>query len=237
MKPYYEDGAVTIYHGDCREVLPTLEAERSILVTDPDYGVGMQYADSERMTAAEADNLLGTTLILAEKICADNGLMFWSGSWARVSALQQSVWPWHIKHLGIWYKPNGAGASGNGLARRFEPWFWICKGDGKKEGEWQRLPDCISINRVHRGMDEASAHPCQKPEELMRRLIRFFSLEGQTILDPFMGSGTTLRAAKDIGRRAIGIEVSEKYAELAANRMAQAVLPFAAATQEEKEGA
>ena len=66
-------------------------------------------------------------------------------------------------------------------------------------------------------------HPAAKPVELMRYLL--WKVGGETILDPFMGSGTTLRAAKDLGRKAIGIEIEERYCEVAAKRLAQAVLP------------
>jgi site-specific DNA-methyltransferase (adenine-specific) len=75
------------------------------------------------------------------------------------------------------------------------------------------------------GCFEATGHPTQKPEDLMKELIEL--RKGvSTILDPFMGSGTTLRAAKDLGRRAIGIEIEEKYCEIAVKRLAQEVLPL-----------
>ena len=67
-------------------------------------------------------------------------------------------------------------------------------------------------------------HPTQKPVRVFRQLIEWYTSAGSTILDPFMGSGTTLRAAKDLGRKAIGIEIEERYCEIAANRLAQEVL-------------
>lgn len=237
MKPYYEDEAVTIYHGDCREILPEL-APAGVLISDPDYGVGINYDKSRAgepnstlgtggINGGKADSLLSEALRVAR--VERNGLVFWSGSWKRIEGFRAAVDDagWRIHHLGIWYKPNGAGPSGNGLGRRFEPWFWIERGPkGTKQGEWKFLPDCIDVCRVVPGHKEAMAHPTQKPEELMRRLVRFFSVAGDTILDPFMGSGTTLRAAKDLGRKAIGIEIREQWCELAAERMAQEVLPF-----------
>lgn len=226
MTPYYDRAGITIYLGDCRDVLPGVEAD--VLLTDPDYGVGMDYG-SPSLSATEADSLLKTMLSLAN-IRTGHGLMFWSGSWQRIKDLDSTIQEtaWAIRHFGIWYKPNGAGASGNGFARRFETWFWLDKGLMPKSGEWSRLPDCIAVNRVHRGMAEASAHPSQKPEELLRRFVRFFSLPGQTLLDPFAGSGTTLRAALDLGRNCIGIERNEAYAEIAADRLRQTVMPVEA---------
>lgn len=78
-------------------------------------------------------------------------------------------------------------------------------------------------------LDNESEHPCPKPLQLWRWLMSKFSKEGELALDPFMGSGTTLRAAKDVGRRAIGIELEERYCEIAANRLRQEVLNFDAA--------
>lgn len=72
--------------------------------------------------------------------------------------------------------------------------------------------------------DVGRCHTTQKPLELMKELVALFTDPGELILDPFMGSGTTLRAAKDCGRKAIGIELEEKYCEVAAKRMRQEVL-------------
>jgi len=235
MRPYYDHGGITIYHADCRDVLCSLSAD--LLLTDPDYGVGMRYGD-KCLTAHEADELLRTTLTLGEpRIASGHAVLFWSGSWGRIEAFRSVVAStgWSIRHLGIWYKPNGAGSSGNGLARRFETWFWLDQGRHPRRGEWQHLPDCIALNRVYPGMLEAMLHPSQKPEELLRRLIRFFSLPGQVILDPFMGSGSTLRAAKDLGRRAIGVEICEAYCEIAARRLERECLPMSMEPVEQRE--
>jgi len=217
-------------------VLPLIEGD--VLISDPDYGVGVNFAEPNMkylsgsrgaQTSKDADRLV--VAVLQEARVKRNALMFWSGSWKRIEGFREAVseGAWRIHHIGIWCKANGAGPSGNGLARRFEPWFWLEQGKGTtRKGEWAFLPDCIDVGRVVPGHREALAHPTQKPEELMRRLIRFFTTPGDTILDPFMGSGTTLRAAKDLGRKAIGIEIEEKYCEIAAKRMAQAVLPLEA---------
>ena len=90
--------------------------------------------------------------------------------------------------------------------------------------------DVIRINRmagIGRRTDEEKAHTCPKPENLMRKVINRFVTQGAVVLDPFMGSGTTLVSARELGNPAIGIEIEERYCEIAAKRLAQEVLDFA----------
>ena len=88
---------------------------------------------------------------------------------------------------------------------------------GKRDGSvW-------SIGKVFAG---SMTHPTEKPVDICVMVIRKFSDQGNIVLDPFMGSGTTLRAAKDLGRKAIGIEIEERYAEIAAKRLEQEILPL-----------
>ena len=237
IEPIYDRDGITIYNADCLDVLPIIEAD--VLISDPDYGVGINYTKRASginanevdgpgsLKAEDADALLAA-MLNSVRVRKPSGLLFWSGSVARLDAFKSTVEMsgWRRHHMGIWYKPNGAGPSGNGLARRFEPWFWVVQGDGKpqRDGEWGFLPDCIDISRVVPGHNEACDHPTQKPLELMRRLMLFFTKPDDIVLDPFMGSGTTLRAAKDLGRRAIGIELNRDYCDIAIQRMSQGVL-------------
>jgi site-specific DNA-methyltransferase (adenine-specific) len=231
MTPFYQDEAVTLYCGDCREVLPHADAD--VLFTDPDYGVGMDYG-RKPLKAAEADALL-VDVLRAARISSGHGLMFWSGSWNRIRAVPRISRRsgWRVKHLGIWHKQNGSGPTGNGLARRFETWFWLDRGIGKKHGEWDFLGDCLAENRVTAAMREAVAHPSQKPESLIEKLVRFFSAEGDTLLEPFAGSGTALVVAKRLNRKAIGCELNEAYCEKIARRLEteQPRLAFAASQE------
>jgi len=116
----------------------------------------------------------------------------------------------------IWHRTN------SNRPDNYEP-IYEFGGDGRKASR------CFGYPVVYPGLTgcvEATGHPTQKSERLMRRLV---NLTTGTVLDPFMGSGTTLRAAKDLGRKAIGIEVDEAWCEIAARRMAQEVLPLEAA--------
>ena len=98
---------------------------------------------------------------------------------------------------------------------------------GVAAGWWHcHDPNVIEADSYRHGQPGKVDHPTQKPLPTASIPIRYSTDPGDLVLDPFMGSGTTLRAAKDLGRRAIGIELSERYCEVAANRMAQEVLDF-----------
>lgn len=216
MTPYYEDSAVTIYHGDCREILPTLP-KVDLVLTDPPYGIGYdatqnQNADSGRMSNGGRwkrynhtgwDSKCPNSDVFSEVLGAGNTVILWGGNYF----LLPSRGKWLI-------------------------WNKIQRGvmtDG--EMAWTNMDGQVCIfdmarTDVYINNRDAKVHPTQKPTALMTWCVSLVKPEPQTILDPFMGSGTTLRAAKDLGRKAIGIELEEEYAEIAANRMAQEVLPL-----------
>ena len=95
--------------------------------------------------------------------------------------------------------------------------------DNSKRIENIIRPGQYGIKKIIPSKDQ---HPTEKPTELSGHFLRLHSAPDDIVLDPFMGSGTTLRAAKDLGRKAIGIEIEEKYCEIAAKRLAQEVLPL-----------
>jgi site-specific DNA-methyltransferase (adenine-specific) len=194
LTPYYQDNAVTIYHGDCREILPQLEPV-DLVLTDPPYGFGL--TDGSRTahryglnrTTWNTDSCDVTFLLNLGK-----ERIIWGANYLGLP-------PW--KCVLVWHKPHVAHL----LTRA------ACE---IAYSSYDRPAQFISIR-----YDENPMHPTQKPLELMFWCLSFAN--AQTILDPFMGSGTTLRAAKDLGRKAIGIEIEEKYCEIAARRMAQEV--------------
>jgi len=206
MKPYYEQDGITIYHGDCREVLPTLERV-DLVLTDPPYG--KQYARGKNGIGAGGRFNLDS--VSWDKKAPDVAMVEEITSKASKSIV------WGCNHIGglpstncflIWDKQNGKNVYADA------------------EVAWSNLTITTRIFRkqwIGGSITEHISHPTQKSLDLMKWCIELAG-DVQTILDPFMGSGTTLRAAKDLGRKAIGIEIEERYCEIAANRLAQGVL-------------
>jgi len=207
VKPYYERAGVTIYHADCRDVLPTLEAGSvDLVLTDPPYGIGAAKAnahssirDSDKWPSASWDD---DRPIDALKLAID--IAFYASVWG--GNFYSDILPPSPAWL-AWIKPEAE--TGFSLAD-----MELCWTNGNFAARVMRLP-----------RRDGNLHPTQKPLSLMCWCLSFFP-EAQNILDPFMGSGTTLRAAKNLGRRAIGIELEERYCEIAANRLMQDVLPL-----------
>jgi len=202
------------------------------LLWDPDYGVEGAYTVGTRMGREEALAFVEELLPELRRVTrSGQAVVFWSGSVGRVqdflTSRVNSIW--QIHYMGIWHKTNSAPASGDGLSRGFEPWFWLKDGP-KPAGEWEFLPDVLSAPRVVGGFKEAAGHPAQKPVRILEQLIRFFTLPGQVVLDPTAGSGSTAVAARRAGRRYLCCEIVPEYAEIARRRVARTgVQPMLAA--------
>jgi DNA modification methylase len=218
--PYYQDDYATIYHGDCLELLPLLEFD--VIVTDPPYGINATTMNLSRQRGALAacsdyppihgdDRPFDPAPILAANVPT---VMFGANHYAE--RLPSSP-TWFV-----WDKLDG-------LTSKREVGF---NDQADAELVWSNLGGPVRVFRqrwmgaMKSGEDRTTRrrHPTEKPVELMRWCIS--QCPDGVILDPFAGSGTTLRAAKDLGRKSIGIEIEEKYCEIAANRLAQEVLPF-----------
>lgn len=227
MDPYYDDGMVTIYHGDCRMV-DGLGAH--VVVTDPPYNVGYRYASyNDRLDETDYRDYLRECFTAATGTSARALVWFWQG--IRVANGESSAClpgGFEIHHLGAWFKREFAGDlwKGGHPAYSWEPIIWASRGEasyhGPKGGHMGR--DCLIEGTSSRHNTLAKGHPCPKTETVVRGVVGWAAEQGDVVLDPFMGSGTTLRAAKDLGIRSIGIEVEERYCEIAARRMAQEVL-------------
>jgi site-specific DNA-methyltransferase (adenine-specific) len=201
MKPYYESEGIVIYNCDCREILSQLEPV-DLVLTDPPYGINK----------AEWDNAFPRWFVLEAFKCSQS-VCIMPGLWAL---------PECIDAMGGRYKWVIAGFNKNGMAHGaigYNNWIpAVCGGIVKNGGQ-----DAFSFTI---GREKQFKHPSQKPLPFMNFLVNRLTDIGQIILDPFMGSGTTLVAAKQYGRKCIGIEIEEKYAEIAAKRLAQSVFDF-----------
>ncbi len=222
-KPYYEDDAVRIYHGDCREILSRLP--RGVVVTDPPYNIGYHYAGYEDRMDEE-----GYWEMLGEMCRTPSVVLHYPEELFRLSWTLEEVPAEYVS----WVYPANTPKQSRGIA-----WFGVTPDfslagqeyknpDDRRvkrliaEGKQARLYDWWEVPQVKNVSPEKTEHPCQVPLAVMLRMLAITPAD--IFIDPFMGSGTTLRAAKDSGRQAIGIELEERYCEVAANRLRQEVL-------------
>lgn len=253
LEPVYDMDGIQIYHGDCLEVLPLLEQVDHV-ITDPPYardvyvrlGSGtVQTANKYRSTesrerGAQRSGIRdGITRMAAGDIgFIDDMIVPLSVEFARLAnrwVLAFSdveschLWRLALETAGLRYVRTGAWAkpdpmpqfSGDRPAVGFEP-CTIAHAQGAMR--WNGGGHAALWTHFTAKGAERPDHPCPKPLPLMRELIEQFTDPGDLVLDPFMGSGTTLRAAKDCGRRAIGIELNETYVQVAIDRLRQSVL-------------
>lgn len=217
-KPYYEHAGITIYHGDCRELLPGLESV-DLLLTDPPYGIkranGMGgggydgFGNGSKRVPREYpgdwDDARPDAQLVQLLVRAASVSIIWGGNYFADALPMGRKWL-------VWDKEqtmpsfSDAELAWTNLSGNSVKMFRLC-GAGLM---------AVEQNRVH---------PTQKPVDLMQWCIGRHP-DAQTVLDPFMGSGTTLVAAKNLGRTACGIEIEEKYCEIAAKRLSQEVFDF-----------
>ena len=202
MMPYYSDKYVTIYNADCREILPDLP-KVDLVLTDPPYGIGKAGWD--------------TRFILPDVIPSDVlGLM--PGVWNILSCpanIGELRYKWQI----IAHLINGMTRGGIGFGNYIPCLIYV------KEGVsvFDKSTDCKDFVV---GSEVKPEHPSPKPERPVMWFIDRLSKQGNTIIDPFLGSGTTCYCAKKLLRKSIGIEIEEKYCEIAAKRCSQMVMEF-----------
>lgn len=257
MKPYYDEDGITIYCGDCREVLPHLAASSvDATIADPPYGTTACAWDSvipfddmwrelKRLNKPNAATVLFGAQPFSSALVMSNPEMFryeWIWEKNRTGKFAQAPYrPLEVDERILVFS-HGTCTKNSRIRMRYNPQgtksAHIIHNDRK--GRSEHRP-----NRKDRGLyvqsitnyprtvlriasEFETQHPTQKPEELMCYLIATYTNPGDLVLDFTMGSGTTLRAAKDLGRRAIGIEIDEGYCEIAARRLSQNVLALEA---------
>lgn len=220
MSPYYEDEWVTLYHGDCREITAWLDAD--VLVTDPPYGVKWEsrFGDARKGTK---DQLRTKDVIASDVDTSARDEVF--AMWGRRPAIMFGSWriprPGKVGSLLIWHKDGAYSGPLNGAFFTNHEEIYVM-GDGSWRKSAPPLRSVITT-REHRSQATRDiGHPTPKPVGLMETLID--RCPAGVIADPFAGSGSTLIAAKYLGRRSIGVEVDERYCELITKRLAQDTL-------------
>lgn len=224
MRPYYADESVTLYHGDCREITDWLTAD--VLVTDPPYGIGWKRG------SIRGDNGHSGIANDADTSARDAALVTWGKS--RPGLVFGSFYaaaPAHRQVL-IYQSPPDCGLIGStmGWRRDTSPVFVV--GDWpRRSAAWSSLyatvaPSVVSYAAARYRKDKGTGHPHTKPLDVMERLIE--ACPPGVIADTFAGSGSTLVAARNLGRKAIGVELDERYCETVARRLSQGCLPIGA---------
>lgn len=212
--PYYQDDSVTIYHGDCQQVLPDISAD--VVLTDPPWKMKAERPGPVLITGGErAHELWGEVapLLLAKR------LLLWLPVHEDPRPWLNPIPTWPYLRL-IYIRRAIPGYFGRVLMDG-EVIHALGDWPGSRKGR-RVIPGGMSITYV--ASDRENGHPGPRSLIAARWLLEWWSDPGDTVVDPFMGSGTTLRAAKDLGRKSIGIEIEERYCEIAANRMGQEVL-------------
>jgi DNA modification methylase len=212
IKPYYQDDYCTIYNCDCREILQELP-KVDIVLTDPPYGIGEAAGKNKKRTGGLAtatdygssnwDDKTIDQSLMDVIISHGKNAIVWGGNYYKM--LPSACWL-------VWDKVN----YGNDFADCELAWTNLKSAVRMKHHQW---------NGMLRKGNEPRWHPTQKPLDIIKWAM-ILAGDWNSCLDPFMGSGTTLRAAKDLQRKAIGIEIEEKYCEIAAKRLSQEVLPL-----------
>lgn len=222
-QPYYQDEAVALFLGDCREITAWLEAD--VLVTDPPYGIGWKKNHNRAAKSRPHAGIVNDEDTKAR----DAALLLWGDRPALVFGSFYAPPPIH-RQLLVWRKPADAGVVGSttGWRRDIEPVYLIGRWP-QRAARWSSVFD--SQARMIGGSHGPAArynHPHAKPVDVMEQLVH--ACPPGVVADPFAGSGSTLVAARNLGRRAIGVELEERYCEIAARRLAQDVLPLAVAS-------
>lgn len=245
MRPYYEHAGITIYHGDSFDLLHTLSGVGAV-VTDPPYSSGGAFR-GDRAMATTTKYVNSDTAAYRPEFAGDNrdqrSFLAWCSLWLNAArqasnpgavlvsfidwrqlptltdAVQCGGWTW--RNVATWWKP-GVRMQRGQFSGSAEYVVYGTNGPAETDfdGAVQNVFRCPPVGDKD--------HIAEKPVEVMRWVLSVVP-PGAVVLDPFMGSGTTLRAAKDCGHAAIGIDVDERYCEIAAKRLAQEVM-FAEAT-------
>jgi site-specific DNA-methyltransferase (adenine-specific) len=228
-QPYYQDDAVTLYHGDALDILPTLPtATIDAVVTDPPYVIGAVSAGNMASKAGGWADMMNSALWFTawyrevDRLLRRSGCFWTFCNWRSLPVVMRAALDagLPVTSTAVWDKEWIGPGGPQGLRPSYELVALLAQPDFS-------IPDrgVADIFRCKVGSYKEHGHPAEKPERLLRRLLEVSALPaGGTVLDPFVGSGTTAAAARGLGLKAIVIEAEERYCETTAARLSQAVM-------------
>jgi len=229
--PYYADEFVTIYHADALDVLPTIAASSvAAAVTDPPYVIGAVSAGNMKSKSGGWADMMNSASWFASwyrevgRVLHRAGLFWTFCNWRSLPVVMRAAIDAQmpLTSCAVWDKQWIGPGGVQGLRPSYELVALSCQPHAAISD--RGVADVIA-HKV--GSYKPHGHPAEKPLALITRLLQISELAaGDVVLDPFLGSGTTARAAKDLGLRCIAIEAEERYCEIAARRCAQEVLPL-----------
>jgi site-specific DNA-methyltransferase (adenine-specific) len=238
MKPYYEHAGITIYHGDCREVLPGLDVDVALFLTDPPYqfensGGGFYGAwEGRNQGSHDPRTYLNELRDLNCVDCEPSSFLPLFGESSAVIFCNKALiadylqWARERKFLydvHVMSKTNPIPVKSNHFIHDLE-YIVLFRKKQSYFDDSGPMHLYRKLFTVSGGGD--SVHPAQKPTELLAKYADVLCPKDGIVCDPFLGSGSTLVAAKQKQRSAVGIEIEEKYCEIAAKRLSQEVLAF-----------
>lgn len=218
--PYYADDYVTLYHGDCLELLPHIKAD--VLVTDPPYGIGWGFHGKGRTGKMRGTRLHPGIVGDGDTSSRDRLMDWWGDRPGVVFGSWKAPAPSGACQALIFHKAADTGLVGSTTGYRND-WeiVYLTGSWPKRDATWSGVLR-TTVSLASRGGIQDLGHPHAKPQDVLIPLVD--RCPPGTVLDPFAGSGSTLVAAKSLGRKAIGIEIEERYCAVAANRLRQEVL-------------
>ena len=251
IKPYYSEPGITIYHGDCLSILPKLpDKSVDLILTDPPYGLNYNNGDLASRTEAafggnktrmkprpiqgddeeKANETFKSFMVESARILKPCGCCCCCGGgggpkplFARWTLWMDETPQMHFKQAVVWNK----GGLGMGIHyRRNYEFILVAQKDGNGACIWNGGKTTSNIFNIPKIIPQEEEHPTAKPIELMEHFIHLHSNKENIVIDPFFGHGTTLVAAKRLGRKAIGIEICKDYCRIAVKRLQQEVLPL-----------
>jgi len=228
--PYYQDASCTIYHGDALELFSAVPpGSVDLVVTDPPYMIGAVSAGTLSSKAGGWADMMNSALWFGawyrhvDRVLRHSGAMWTFCNWRSLPVVMRAAADASlpVTSMMVWDKE----WIGPGGSQGLRPSYELC---ALMAHPGFSIPDrgVPDIWREQVGSHKPHGHPAEKPEDLLLRIIDVSGARTGIVLDPFMGSGTTLAAAQRLGTRAIGFEAEEKWCEVAARRLSQEVLDF-----------